>query len=106
MWGNLSADGRQDRVDGAMNSGPTGSVMVSSRIWSVLALAEASSDHPLPRRAATDRDAECPRGAEVMPWSTIQRGRLEIRVGAAQIVTSNFVSARIRPDKRPRKSAP
>src|ERR1700692_874904 len=35
------------RDGGAMNSGPTGSVMVSRRIRLISALAEASSDHPV-----------------------------------------------------------
>jgi hypothetical protein len=35
------------RAGGAMNSGPTGSAMVSRRIRSISALAEASSDQPV-----------------------------------------------------------
>src|SRR5205807_9866136 len=35
------------RDGGAMNSGPTGLVMVSRRIRSISALAEGSSDHPV-----------------------------------------------------------
>lgn len=37
---------RQDRCNGAMNSGPTGSVIVSLRMRSILASASASSVHP------------------------------------------------------------
>src|SRR6266850_844242 len=41
-----------DRCSGAMNSGPTGSVIVSLRMRSILASAAASSDHPATPRVA------------------------------------------------------
>src|SRR5437588_13086900 len=75
--------GRQDelprhtatpRDGGAMNSGPTGSVMVSRRISSILAISVASSDQPV--TSSTGRNCSgwrAPHKAVVMPWSSIQR---------------------------------
>jgi hypothetical protein len=53
---------------GAMNSGPIGSVMVSRRIRSISALAEASSDQPI--TSSTGRNCSgcrAPHNAVVMP---------------------------------------
>src|SRR5258708_15582714 len=61
------------RAGGAMNSGPTGSVMVSRRIRSISAFAEASSDHPITSSTGRSRSAwRAPHNAVVMSRSCIQ----------------------------------
>jgi hypothetical protein len=46
-WQSVQRHAATLRAGGAMNSGPTGSLMVSRRILSISALADASSDQPV-----------------------------------------------------------
>src|ERR1700704_572951 len=64
----------EDRCRGAMNSGPTGSVIVSLRMRSILARVAAPSDQPVPPSTASNWSGwRPPQSATLMPWSSIQR---------------------------------
>src|SRR3979490_150124 len=64
----------EDRCRGAMNSGPTGSVIVSLRMRSILARVAAPSDQPVTPSAACNWSGwRPPQSATLTPWSSIQR---------------------------------
>src|SRR2546421_676204 len=64
---------RWSRDGGAMNSGPTGSVIRSRSTRSISALTSASSDQPLTSAAgASWLGWRAPHSAVVTPWSSIQ----------------------------------
>ena len=65
---------RQARCRGAMNSGPTGSVIASLRMRSILARVAAPSYQPAtPSAASIWSGWRAPQSATLMPWSSIQR---------------------------------
>src|SRR5207244_4400772 len=65
---------RWSRDGGAMNSGPTGSVIRSRSTRSISALTSASSDQPFTSATgASWLGWRAPHSAVVMPWSSIQR---------------------------------